>query len=378
MRRALAIAETARGRTSPNPLVGAVVLDRAGEVAGEGFHQRAGAPHAEVEALGASGPRAVGGTLYVTLEPCTHYGRTPPCVEAVLAARVARVVVALRDPNPRVTGGGIERLRAAGVAVDVGLLADDAGRRNAGFMVLVTTGRPLVTLKLAAALDGRIATAGGESRWITGEAARARVHEMRDAADAIAVGVGTVVADDPLLTARVLPSPRLAPRLGIPRRPLSRVVVDPALRTPSSARILAPDPSARTLFACGEGVDPRARARLEALGVEVIVVPAWRGAPGAPLDLGVLLDELGRREVADLLVEGGAGLAGALVEQRLVDRVAIFLAPMIIGGAGAPGMVGGRGAASLSDALRLTHVRRRRLGEDLLVEADVVRATQAV
>ena len=371
MRRALTLAETARGRTSPNPIVGAVVADAAGRVVGEGFHRRAGEPHAEAAALAAAGERARGATLYVTLEPCNHQGRTPPCVDAILKAGIRRVVAATPDPNPRVPGGGVERLRAHGVAVEVGLLGEAAARQIAPFRSLVTTGRPLVTVKLAASLDGRTATRSGDSRWITSERSRALVHEMRDAADAVMVGVGTVVADDPMLTARVTPSTRLAARLAIPRRPLWRVVVDPSLRMPPTARVLAPDPAARTLVACAEGADPRARERLEAAGAEVVTLPRR----GRLLDLGRLLDDLGRREVADLLVEGGAGLTGALFDQRLVDRVAVFIAPLIIGGRAAPGMVGGEGVARLGDAVRLTRVRRRRIGEDLLVEADVVRET---
>lgn len=381
MRRALALAETARGRTSPNPLVGAVVLDAQGALAGEGFHRRAGEPHAEVEALRAAGGRARGGTLYITLEPCNHHGRTPPCTEAILAAGVARVVVAWRDPNPRVEGGGIARLRAAGVAVDAGVLEEAAARQNAGFARLVTTGRPLVTLKLAASLDGRIATASGDSRWITSERSRALVHELRDASDAVAVGVGTVLADDPQLTARPLERGRLAARLAIPKRPLWRVVVDPSLRLPDDARVLAPGASARTLVACAPDVPADRRARLEATGAAVVALPALREAPPEPdraqarrrLDLGALLDELGRREVADLLVEGGAELAGSLVDQGLVDRIAFFYAPILIGGRGARGMIGGAGAPSIAAALHVTRIRRRRFGDDLLVEGDVIR-----
>jgi diaminohydroxyphosphoribosylaminopyrimidine deaminase / 5-amino-6-(5-phosphoribosylamino)uracil reductase len=375
MRRALALAETARGRTSPNPLVGAVVLDAGGAPAGEGFHRRAGEPHAEVEALRAAGPRARGGTLYVSLEPCNHQGRTPPCTEAILRAGVARVVAARGDPNPRVAGGGAGRLRAAGVVVEVGVLAEEAARQNAGYDRLVAAGRPLVTLKLAASLDGRIATAGRQSRWITGEPSRTLVHEMRDAADAVAVGIGTALADDPLLTARAVPRPGTEARLAIPKPTLWRVVVDPMLRLPDGARLLAPDAGARTLVACARTAPADARARIEARGAAVVALPglpAGSGSLGTPLDLSALLDDLGRREVAYLLVEGGAGLAGAFVDQRLVDRVAFFYAPLLIGGEGAPVMIGGAGAPTLGGALRLGRLRRRRVGEDLLVEADVV------
>lgn len=381
MRRALALAETARGRTSPNPLVGAVVLDPEGRLAGEGLHRLAGEPHAEVEALRAAGERARGGTLYVTLEPCNHYGRTPPCTGAILAAGLARVVVGWRDPNPDVRGGGIARLRAAGVAVEVGVLEEAAARQNAGFARLVTTGRPLVTLKLAASLDGRIATASGDSRWITSERSRELVHEMRDGADAVAVGIGTVLADDPLLTARPAAEGRLAVRLAIAKRPLWRVVVDPSLRVPDGARVLVPTPAARTLVACGGEAQAARRTRLEAAGAVVVTLPPLPGAPagageasaGWPLDLGALLDDLGRREVADLLVEGGAELAGAFVDQGLVDRIAFFYAPTLLGGRAAPGMVGGTGAPSIAAALRVSRIRRRRVGDDLLVEGDVVR-----
>lgn len=358
MRRALALAERARGLTSPNPLVGAVVV-RDGEVVGEGFHEAAGRPHAEIVALEVAGERARGATLYVTLEPCVHHGRTPPCLPRVLSSGVARVVVAAADPNPLVGGRGIEGLRGAGVAVTVGVLADEAARQNRAFFTAMREGRPLVTLKAAATLDGRIADVEGESRWITGAAARREAHRLRSEHDAVLVGVGTVLRDDPALTVR-LDRPW-------PREPY-RVVLDTLARTPPSARLITAATAARAMIAVGPDAPPERVRALEAAGATVLRVPGRRDR----VDPAAVLAALHAREVRAVLVEGGGEVHAAFLDLGLVDRVAIFLAPRLLGGRAAPGIVGGAGRL-LAEAVRLGPLTVRGVGEDLLVEADVLR-----
>jgi diaminohydroxyphosphoribosylaminopyrimidine deaminase/5-amino-6-(5-phosphoribosylamino)uracil reductase len=330
MDRALQLAAQADHRTSPNPMVGAVVLDAAGSPVGEGFHERAGSAHAERIALAQAGPKATGGTLYSTLEPCNHVGRTPPCTEAMIAAGIRRVVVAMIDPDQRNRGRGVEALLEAGLGVEVGLAEPEASRLVEFYAMQRRTGRPFVTAKFAASLDGKIATREGESRWITGEEARAHAHRQRHTHDAVLVGVGTVLQDDPQLTARFAGA----------RQPL-RVVLDSKGRTPPGARVK--DGQAETLF-----------------------VENGR-------DLPALLDELGRRGILSLLVEGGAQVHGSFFAAGLVDRVCAYLAPMIIGGAGAPSPVGDPGVASLEQSVKLGEMRVTKLGKDVLVEADVHR-----
>lgn len=358
MGRTLALAAQGRGLTSPNPMVGALVVSD-GAAVGEGVHRRAGEPHAEVEALRAAGPEARGASLYVNLEPCVHRGRTPPCVDALLEAGIRRVVVGCLDPNPVVNGRGVEALRQAGVEVTVGVREEEARVLNRAFFKFIATGRPLVTLKTAMTLDGKIAAWDGASRWITGEAARAEGHRMRAGADAILVGVGTVLRDDPELTVRL-------PELG-PREPL-RVVVDSRLRTPPEARLLKVGAPARTLIACVAGAPAEAARALSARGVEVLGCPARDGR----VDLDALLADLARRGVVSLLAEGGGELHASLLEAGLVDRVAIFVAPLLLGGRHAPGPVGGSGRG-LKEALRLGALEVRRIGRDLLIEADLER-----
>lgn len=358
MQRALELASRARGLASPNPLVGAVVV-RDGKVVGEGYHREAGAPHAEVEALKAAGGRARGGTLYVTLEPCVHQGRTGPCVPVILGARVRRVVVAVADPNPKVQGRGIVALKTAGVEVAVGILGGEACALNRAFFTFMVERRPLVTLKAALTLDGKIAAWDRTSRWITGEPARQEAHRLRSRVDAIVVGIGTVLADDPLLTVR-LPEPW-------PREPF-RVIVDSRARTPLTARVLTAGRPERTLIAVTESA-PRDRVgMLEAQGATVLRLPTRDGRA----DLPALLGTLAEREVVALLLEGGAELNAAFLEAGLVDRVALFMAPLLLGGAGAPSLVGG-GGRSLKEAFRVRGVTVRQVGEDLMIEGDLER-----
>ena len=309
MRRALALAERGWGQTAPNPMVGAVVV-RDGVAVGEGWHTRYGEPHAEVEALRAAGERARGATLYVTLEPCAHHGRTPPCTDAILGAGVARVVAAVRDPNP-VARGGAERLREHGVDVLVGPEQADALELNAPFFHAIASDRPFVRLKLALSLDGALADATRRAGWLTGAPARAEVHRLRAGSDAVAVGIGTALADDPQLTARVD---------GVHHQP-RHVVFDATARLPLDSRLVRSARESRVLVVCW-APDPRHAAALEQAGVELLHAQSLSDA----------LRALRARGVASLLVEGGAGLAASFVQEALVDRLVIFRAPIVLGG----------------------------------------------
>ena len=347
MRLALREAGRGLGRTSPNPAVGAVLV-KGGRVVGRGHHARAGAPHAEVMAIRDAGPGARGADLYTTLEPCDHVGRTPPCSLAILEAGVRRVFSGSSDPNPRVNGRGLRRLRRAGVEVEVGVLREACDALNEPWFRFITTGRPHVTLKVASTLDGRIATASGDSRWVTGPEARAHVHRLRNGVDAVLVGAGTARADDPRLTAR-LPG-------GRGRDPL-RVVLDSRLELPASLRLFHPRSPAPTLVAHVSGTPPASPSR----GVDFVRCRARRGR----VDLRDLLARLGERGVTTLLVEGGAEVNRSFLEAGLVDLLLLFLAPKVAGG-GIP-WVGGDGPSRMADALPLRDLRVERLGRDLLV-----------
>ncbi|HWB52303.1 MAG TPA: bifunctional diaminohydroxyphosphoribosylaminopyrimidine deaminase/5-amino-6-(5-phosphoribosylamino)uracil reductase RibD [Stellaceae bacterium] len=352
MRAALALARRGLGSTWPNPAVGCVIVND-GRVVGRGWTQPGGRPHAETEALARAGAAARGATAYVTLEPCSHHGRTPPCADALIAAGVARVVAALEDPDPRVSGSGLARLRAAGVAVDSGLCAAEAGEINAGFFTRVRQGRPLVTLKLATSLDGRIATSTGESRWITGPAARGRAHLLRASHDAVLVGTGTALADDPQLTCR-LP--------GLEDRSPVRVVLDRRLRLPPALRLFAEAAQVPTWVAAPASADPARQAALCAGGVKIIAAePDEAGG----VDLPLLLRRLGDEGLTRLLVEGGGRLAAALLRQDLVDRLVWMRAPLVIGGDGLPA-VAALGFDALAGAPRFTPVSRETAGGDVI------------
>ena len=359
MDRALRRALDGLGRTSPNPMVGAVLV-KDGRVVGEGAHLRAGEPHAEAIALAVAGAAARGAVCYVSLEPCARVGRTPPCTDALVRSGVGRVVAACRDPNPAVDGRGLAQLEAAGIPVTVGVREAEARSLNRAFICAVTEGRPHVTLKAALTLDGKIAAADGSSRWITGEAARLEGHRLRFAADAVLVGIGTVRADDPRLTMR---HPEL------PAKEPLRVVADSRLRIDPDAQVLRTGDPARAIVACVGPAPPGPAAAIRARGARVLELPA---DDDGRVDLRALLHALPALGVIAVLVEGGGELGGALAEARLVDRVAFFVAPRLLGGRDAPGPLGGRGRA-LKDALPLVDVSTRRLGEDLLVEADVAR-----
>ncbi len=352
MRRALRLA--ARGCPSPNPQVGAVLV-RDGRVVGEGYHHQAGGPHAEIWALRAAGEQARNSTLYVTLEPCCHQGRTPPCTEAIIAAGVRRVVAAMVDPFPQVSGRGLEQLRAAGLEVEVGQLEDEARRLNEGYLKRIATGLPFVSLKAAMSLDGKIATASGESQWITGEKARVVAHRLRAEHDAILTGVETVLADDPRLTVRHL-------RGRNPRR----IVADSRARTPSSARLLTVD-TQPPIIAVTEAAPAERQEALTAAGAEVWVLPAREGR----VDLEALLRRLAEEGVQRLLLEAGGTLTASALAAGLVDRVYFFIAPCLLGGADARTPVEGAGVQSLGERHCLRDMHVRRIGDDLLVIGDV-------
>ena len=359
MHEALTLAAQARGRTSPNPMVGSVVV-KDGRVVGRGYHVRAGTSHGEVVALEDASGQAHGATLYVTLEPCCYYGRTPPCTKAIIAAGIRRVVAAMRDPNPLVSGKGLEELRQAGIEVKLPVLEAEATALNEVFIKYITTKRPFVLLKVAASLDGKIATVTGESRWITNERSRLLVHQLRDQVDAVMVGINTVLRDDPLLTTR-LPG-------GGGRDPM-RIIVDSRLRLPCEARVLTASTAACTLIATTAEAPREKRLQLEAAGAKVLVVEG--DGPGVPL--GSLMEQLGTMQVSSILLEGGGELHSSALRMGIVDKVLYFLAPKLIGGRSAPPAIGGAGFARLEEAVTLERMHVRQLDGDLLIEGYVRR-----
>ncbi|MEN6390637.1 MAG: bifunctional diaminohydroxyphosphoribosylaminopyrimidine deaminase/5-amino-6-(5-phosphoribosylamino)uracil reductase RibD [Syntrophomonas sp.] len=355
MQRALNLAARAQGRTSPNPVVGAVLV-KDGQVVGEGYHRQAGTPHAEVMALQRAKENARGATLYVTLEPCCHFGRTPPCCEAVINQGVSRVVAASLDPNPLVAGKGMARLQEAGISTVVGILQEQAVRLNEFFFKFIKEGRPFVTLKTAMTLDGKIATSTGDSRWISSEAAREYVHQLRNLYDAIMVGIGTVLADDPQLNTRL--------KIEEGRDPL-RVILDPGLQLPLESKIVQSSREQCTLVFANRIEDPQRVKMLEEQGVEVCSLDG----EGPVLDLELVLGELGRRGICSMLLEGGAEINAAMLKKRLVDKLIWVIAPKIIGGKAAPGPVAGPGRQLMSEALVLGNVQMHKLGPDFILTA---------
>ena len=351
MRRAIALGE--KGDPSPNPHVGSVVADDQGNVLGEGFHQATGLDHAEIVALKSAGDKARGQTLYVTLEPCNHHGRTPPCVDAILAAGIKRVVIGCADPNPRVPGGGVARLRQAGVEVVQGVLASEAQNLIKAWSKFITTGQSYLTLKLAISLDGRIATRTGASKWITGPESRLRVQSLRAAHDAVMVGVNTVLSDNPRLTVRDVPG----------RSPV-RVIVDSKLRIPTTAQVVQTATQVPTCVVTTIGAPKPLEEALQAQGVRVIRVPPT--AEGR-CDPNVMLRELAAREVVSVMCEGGSELGGSLLASGLADELHVFVAPLLLGPRGRPGAVDWAGPENPSDAPRIDPPRWELCGADAYV-----------
>ncbi len=361
MRQALALAEQGQGFVEPNPMVGCVIV-RAGQIVGKGFHERFGAAHAEIQALQAAGEQARGGTLYVTLEPCCHFGKTPPCTQAIIAAGVTRVVAALRDPFPQVAGGGFAELEQAGIEVVDGVLQAEAEELNAPFLKLLREKRPWVIAKWAMTLDGKIATRTGESKWISGPESRAIGQELRSRVDAIVVGRRTAELDDPLLTAR-LPAGEQPPRIA------TRMVLDSAASLSLSSQLVRTAREFPLLIVAAAAAPAAKVAELRNAGAEVLQL----AGPSAAERLGQLLDELGRRRLTNILVEGGSQLLGSLFDARQVDEVHCFIAPKIFGGSEAAGPINGEGVAAPDQALRFSQHFSRQVGEDFYVRGRLCR-----
>ena len=355
MRRAIGLALRAEGMTSPNPIVGACVVKN-GRIVGEGFHRAAGLPHAEVNALKNAGRAARGATLYVTLEPCDHFGRTGPCTDAIIESGVAAVVIAMRDPNPVNNGRGSRRLMRNGIKVVENVLKGEAMEINKPYIKFITRGLPFVTLKLAETLDGRIATRLGDSKWITGDDSRRYVQDLRSKVDAVMAGINTVLRDDPRFTARIV------------SKPLTRIILDSSLRTPPGARIFLDCKTSPLIIAAGRSAPNRKRRALEKKGAEVVIVKSKNGR----IDIKGLLKILAKRSIAHILVEGGGEVAGSVLEESLADRVLFFIAPRIIGGRRAVPSVGGTGAAAMSEAIDVRAIKLRRFKRDILIEGEIL------
>jgi len=368
MKRALRLAR--RGKTSPNPMVGAVVV-REGRIVGEGFHLKAGEPHAEVFALRKAGELAKGADLYVTLEPCCHQGRTPPCTDAVIRSGVKRVFAAMQDPNPEVGGKGFEILRRAGIEVQVGLMESEARELNEAYIKRVTTGLPFVLWKAAMTLDGKIATRTGDSRWVTGESARRYVHKLRAESDGVMVGIGTVLADDPELTVRdgAMGRPSFAKasagRRGDAEKQPIRVVVDSQGRTPVDAKVV--NGEAPTIIIMGRKACEEKLDELWAAGVRILCVQDVEGG----VDLGYSMAELGKMGINRILFEGGGELAASMLAEGLVDKGLVFIAPKIVGGRDAKTPVEGKGVELMSQALAVSELKVRRFGDDIALEFEI-------
>ncbi|MDD5952247.1 MAG: bifunctional diaminohydroxyphosphoribosylaminopyrimidine deaminase/5-amino-6-(5-phosphoribosylamino)uracil reductase RibD [Oscillospiraceae bacterium] len=348
MRQAIALAKQGIGHVNPNPLVGAVIV-KDGVVVGQGYHQQYGGPHAEVNAVRSANCDLTGATVYVTLEPCSHYGKTPPCADLLIAQKVGRVVIGSRDPNPLVAGRGIEKLRDAGIIVETDFLRSECDALNRVFFHYITTKTPYVVLKTAMSLDGKIATARGESKWITGEAARQDVQKLRHRLTGILVGIQTVLVDDPLLTCRLAGG----------RDPV-RIIADSHLRIPLSARVLQNQQENPTILAATEDVDPQKQAELEAMGATVLRCRSFHGR----VDLRDLMEKLGERKIDSILLEGGSALNDSALRQGIVQEVVTYIAPKLIGGDGAKTPVGGEGVACLADAPKVRSLFGEQIGED--------------
>ncbi len=355
MARALELARKGAGRTSPNPMVGAVIVKN-GQVVGEGYHKKAGFPHGEIAALKKAGRKAQGADLYVNLEPCCHFGKTPPCTDAILAAGIRKVIVGMRDPNKLVSGKGVRKLRQKGIEVVTGVLGKECTRLNEVFIKFICTRRPFVILKTAVSLDGKIATSAGQSQWITGPKARQRVHQTRNEVDAIIAGAGTVVKDNPSLTTR------LRKKLNV-KHPV-RVILDNENRVPLSANVFQNTDSQQVLYIAGKSLPVSRKKALTQKGVEVLSLKEKKGG----VDLQHLMQVLGEKELTSVLIEGGGEVNASALEAGLVDKVMVFVAPVLIGGRDAPGPVGGHGVRRLEEALKIKNMSVTPIGNDWLLE----------
>lgn len=355
MRRALELAQRARGRTSPNPMVGAVVVKR-GKVVGEGYHSRAGHPHAEIEALRRAGDKARSADLYVNLEPCCHFGRTPPCTDAIIQAGINRVFVGMKDPNILVNGKGLRVLKAQGIAVVAGVLKNECMNLNESFLKVITTGMPFVILKTAMSLDGKIATRSGDSHWISGELARNHVHKIRNHVDAIMVGTETVLKDNPRLTCRL--------EKGSVEHP-ARIILDRRNRIPLTANVFKNSRSEKVIYVTGPDISSVRRKTLVSRKVEILKSKCGKNG----FHIKSLLKVLANREMNSILIEGGAELNASAFKAGVVDRIIAFISPVLIGGSQAPGFLGGQGVLKVDGAIKLKNLEVTKIGEDLMLEA---------
>lgn len=353
MERALELAEKGRGRTSPNPLVGAVIV-KDNKIVGEGFHEKAGEPHAEINALREAGEKARGATMYVTLEPCCFYGRTPPCAKAIKEAGIKEVIVGLKDPNPKVAGKGISELEESGIKVQANVLNKKITAQNETYIKYITTGYPFLLMKAAMSLDGKIALRSGERTWISSEASQRRVHDLRDQYDAIMVGIGTVLADDPLLTARINGK--------VPKNPL-RIIVDSDLRIPLESKIVKTAGEIKTLIACANAEEERKKI-LQEKGIEILDLPKGDGK----VNLSVLLKELGKKEIASILLEGGSKLNASVLKAGLVDKIILFIAPIFIGNRDATCLIDSH-INHMDETHKLSISNIQKSNGDLIIEA---------
>jgi diaminohydroxyphosphoribosylaminopyrimidine deaminase/5-amino-6-(5-phosphoribosylamino)uracil reductase len=354
MQMALDLAQKGQGFTSPNPMVGAVVV-KDGRVVGSGYHHAAGRPHAEVNAIDDAGQAASGATIYVNLEPCNHTGRTPPCTHKIIQSGIRRVVVAMKDPNPNVAGGGIDYLKAQGLEVALGVCQEEARRLNEVFIKFIRTRRPFVILKCAATLDGRIATRSGDSKWITNEQSRSYVHHLRHCVDGILVGVNTVKADNPSLTTRLNHGPGMDP---------IRIVLDTRLTIPVDARILRLDSDSDTILVVGQNVDPHKRAALEKNGVRILDA----ALENSRIHMPSLMQQLGAMGITGLLIEGGGRVIASALHSGIVDKIAFFYAPKILGGDDGISICRGKGPAAMKDSIAVKDISVQRFGDDVMIE----------
>jgi len=352
MQLALELAEKGRGAVAPNPMVGAIIV-KDGRIIGSGYHEKIGEGHAEVNAFRSAIEDVAGATIYVTLEPCSHYGKTPPCSDKIIEKKIGRVVIAALDPNPLVSGRGVKKLEDAGIEVVTGVLAEESSRLNEIFMKYIVKKEPFVVMKAAMSLDGKIATRTGESQWITGPAARERVHQLRSALTGIMVGVQTVIMDNPQLTSRIPGG----------KNPV-RIIIDSTLRIPLEAKVLQDQDTAKTIIATTERADRNKAAQLEEAGIEILTVPAKDGRT----DLKALMRVLGERGIDSILLEGGATLNFSALEAHIVDKVQVYVAPKLIGGETAKTPVGGEGIEKLSQAFSVIELKASTVGEDILLE----------
>jgi diaminohydroxyphosphoribosylaminopyrimidine deaminase / 5-amino-6-(5-phosphoribosylamino)uracil reductase len=350
---ALEMAEKGRGGTSPNPMVGAVLVKR-DRIIAKGYHRRAGLPHAEVNALKMAGKEAEGGTLYVNLEPCCHFGKTPPCTDTIVKSKVKKIIIGMRDPNPLVAGKGVKILKKAGIEVAEGVLEKECKRLNEKYIKFITSKRPFVTLKVGESLDGKIATVKGDTRWITGIKSREFVHRLRDESDAIMVGINTVMKDDPALTTRIKGKKGKNPK---------RIIIDSSLRIPLKAKVLNKDDTDIFIATTGDASEKKIK-RLQKKGIQILATKKKQGR----VDLDRLMQELGKLNITSLLIEGGGEINASAINEGIVDKVMFFISPIIIGGKEAPSSVSGKGFPSLKEALTLRDMEVKRLDKDILIQ----------